>query len=362
MKLIYQADIGLQGCILIGDPAETIETMAETFDYWAHHLEYHINYATLQVLPGSEIFMNGVQNGRIKDPIAAFSDPDYPINLTGMRDELFTDIHNRIVFYATTLLHAGTTEAFYLDETPHPTLGQGMTCQWRCPKCRSVNIYSNLYHNGWKMRVTCRNCQARTNVTMWNRPMPPHPEADQQLAHAERLDEMFQRTQNLPIRKATLAAYQTLIEEHCQETMDAENVENHEPWSCIRAYLRVGTLLLEEGQQEAALPFLMRAVTKDIWNPACHAAFAKAMLLEESLGAALLYYEKAIEFSKHPPSSWIQQRDELKIHIEENNLRKDKASLYLKPFKKRSMEALTQQNISPVAGASTPYTEACSPQ
>ncbi|MBF0446271.1 MAG: cobalamin-dependent protein, partial [Magnetococcales bacterium] len=89
LDLIYAANIGLQGNILLGDPADTLETTAESFDYWAKHPEYIINYFTIQVLPGSELYKQGVLNGRLPDPVKAFTDPTIGYNLTKMSDELF---------------------------------------------------------------------------------------------------------------------------------------------------------------------------------------------------------------------------------------------------------------------------------
>ncbi|MBF0590247.1 MAG: cobalamin-dependent protein [Magnetococcales bacterium] len=44
LHLIHEADIGLQGNLLIGDAAESVDTLAETFDFWVHHPAYCINY------------------------------------------------------------------------------------------------------------------------------------------------------------------------------------------------------------------------------------------------------------------------------------------------------------------------------
>ncbi|MBF0587636.1 MAG: B12-binding domain-containing radical SAM protein [Magnetococcales bacterium] len=325
LALIYEAGIGIQGNFLIGDPAENLDTLAETFDFWAHHPEYCINFSALDILPGSELFQLGVQNGRITDPAAAYADPTIPINLSTLDDALFYPLRERILFYSQTLPYPATVEGFMMDEVPHPILGQGLTYQWRCPKCQGGNLYKNLYNSVWSIRLTCRHCRARSDVPMWHPPMNPHPQADLQLAAAERLDELFSLTKNPQAREAARQHYSQLIEQHCGPAMES--------WACIRAFHRFGALELQVGERSNAMFFLMHALRTNIWNPHCHAEFAKALEMEGSLGAALLYFKKAVQLSDDPPQSWPNRCRELEQAVKAQGADRDLATLYFNPFK-----------------------------
>ncbi|MBF0380245.1 MAG: cobalamin-dependent protein [Magnetococcales bacterium] len=331
LDLVYGADIGLQGNFLLGDPADTLETTAESFDYWARHPEYIINYFTIQVLPGSEIYKDAIKNGRIPDPVKAFTDPSVEYNLTTMSDELFFTLRDRIMLYIGTLLHMGKLENFGRDVTPHKVRGLGNSCQWRCQKCSGVNHYENLFTHSFGLLLTCRNCKAKSYVQIWAKPMMVnslHPEADRQLYLAERYEEAFLQSKFVSVRNATENELQKLLEKHCLPFKS-----DGDPWACVRASLKYAEIKLLQKDHKTAIPFIVYALRNNTWNPDCHAAFAQALTLEGSLGAALLYFKKAIELSEDPKLSWIKQRDEIETIIAQKNLNEDKVGLYFNAFK-----------------------------
>ncbi|MBF0379581.1 MAG: radical SAM protein [Magnetococcales bacterium] len=331
LDLIYANDVGIQGNLLFGDPAETLQTAAESFDYWVKHPEYTINFNILQVLPGSEVYKRGVDSGHI-DHANAFADPSQLYNLTEMSDELFIGLSRRIEFYNATLLHIGHTEHFAKGETIHPLLkDNGYICHWRCQKCNNINQYENIFLNSWSILLTCRKCLSRANVQLWNHQLMTHTQTDLQYFHADIMDELHQLINSKHTYHAAVNEYVKLLQEKCLP-LDLYDKEQ-KPWSCVRAALKVGQYKLKDGKLEVALPLLMYALLRNIWNPECHAAFGEALEQEGSLGTALLYYKKAIELSKDPFVSWLNKRDELEQIIKEKELYQDKVSLYFNSFK-----------------------------
>ncbi|MBF0382187.1 MAG: B12-binding domain-containing radical SAM protein [Magnetococcales bacterium] len=329
IKLIYDSNIGLQGNFLNGDPAETLETIAETFDYWVHHPQYVINYIKIQALPGSEIYKNAIQNGKIADPKKAFLDPLPNINLTALPDDIFYPIYNRIDFYSGTLLYVGRVESFTVDEKPHKVLGHGFTCQWRCPRCDNSNIYENLFPVSWMLRLTCRHCMARSFLQMWNHQFKADPHGDAQLVLAERHNEIFHLTGSKSSKVNAEIEFLKLLKEHCLPLLN--NFDK--PWACVAAALEYGKIKLQQGDNSTGMKFLAYALLRNSWNPECHAAFADGLLQEGSIGMALLYYKKAIELSKDPRLSWITSRDKLEQAIKEQGLKNNLVDYYFKPFR-----------------------------
>ncbi len=332
MDLIYAANICLVGNFIFGDEAETVDTIAETFDYWAKRPEYTLNLSALVVLPGSTLYRKGVQDGRIKDPEAVFKTPNLLVNMTQMPDGMFRAILDRIRFYGATLLYKAEVLTFDHDSEPHPVLGTGgFECRWRCPKCQKINHYRNIYHYGWSMRLTCRHCQARAHIGLWSRALPPHPEADRKILNAERIELLYQRTKNPNGPQQARQLYHEIITTYCKDLHRANDL--HYPWACIEAFFKFARYQLDQGDIQGAFHYASSALLHDVWNPEGHALIGRIVAMEGSLGTALLYYNKAIELSDDPPHSWLATRQNLIHAIHEHHLEQDKAALYFNGFK-----------------------------
>ncbi|MBF0194798.1 MAG: B12-binding domain-containing radical SAM protein [Magnetococcales bacterium] len=333
IDLIYESNIGLQGNLLFGDPAETLETTADSFDYWTKHPEYTLNFNVMQVLPGSEIYNNAVSNGRIKSHTEAFKNPKEFRNITTMSNEYFLALYERIKFYSLTLIHVAKTEFFSISKTAHPVLGNGYSCHWRCKKCKNVNKYENLFTKEWGLTLTCRHCLARAYVQMWSQNLVMNPQADLQLSLAERHEEIFKLTDSTEAYQNSIKEYHKLLNEHCLPLSKIASQNSDKPWACVKAYLKIGRYFLQQGDIKNASILIMHNLLANIWNPESHVAFAEVLVQEGSLGIALLYYKKAIELSNDPQLSWIESRDEIENLIKNRGLQDDKVTLYFNSFK-----------------------------
>ncbi|MBF0380105.1 MAG: cobalamin-dependent protein [Magnetococcales bacterium] len=324
LDLIYNSDLLIQGNFLLGDPADTVETTAESFDYWAQHPEYGINFFRLKVLPGSEIYKNAEKKGLFGDKGIVFANPGIMVNLTQMPNEVFNSLCDRFEFYTKTLIHQGQVVSMGADKDPHPIYGHGRTCQWRCPKCDKINEYGSIFIEADNVRISCRHCWARAFLYIWNfQPPTNNPEADTQLINAERQEELNLLHHSAQAKHNAAVEYHKLLKDHCAPLEDS-----NKPWACIRAALKLGIYKLDNNELNEAMILLKYALERNVWNPDSHAAFARALTMEGSLGAALLYYKKAIELSRDPALSWIKSSEELERIIDEKKLRQNKAALY----------------------------------
>jgi hypothetical protein len=102
IELTEEVGIGVQGNFIIGDIAETQETIEETklfFEKWCPDLMVHFNYLT--PYPGSEIFEYSISNDIIKDKREYYMHigpiGKYKINMTKIPDEIFFSIVDDIV-------------------------------------------------------------------------------------------------------------------------------------------------------------------------------------------------------------------------------------------------------------------------
>ncbi|MBF0380104.1 MAG: B12-binding domain-containing radical SAM protein [Magnetococcales bacterium] len=328
LKLIYSSDLLIQGNILLGDPADTLETIAESFNFMVQHPEYGINYSRLRVLPGSEIYKNAEQKGLFGDQGVVFANPEIQVNLTHMTNEVFNSLCMRFNFYTKTLIYKGSVLSIDLEKEAHPIFGKGKTCQWLCPKCNKISKYGSIFIDKGNIRLSCRHCYALAYIHIWSfNPPLSNPKEDIQLAIAQKHEEIYLHNNSTQAKQNAAIEYHKLLTNHC---LPPNNT--NKSWACDKAALKLGQFKLENGEQEEAMQLIMYALENNVWNPDSHATFAIALKKEGSLGAALLYLDKAIELSNDPPQSWINSREELDSLIDEKGLRNNNSVLYFNSF------------------------------
>ena len=67
LSLTNKEKVAIQGNLIFGDSVETVETANNTFKWWNENREMGVNISTMQVWPGSPIYIEAVQNGLIND-------------------------------------------------------------------------------------------------------------------------------------------------------------------------------------------------------------------------------------------------------------------------------------------------------
>jgi radical SAM superfamily enzyme YgiQ (UPF0313 family)/predicted SAM-dependent methyltransferase len=81
---IYNAKIGLWSNLIFGDPAETIDTVTESLEWYANHSEYNFRFAYIGYHPGSVIYDEAVNRGLITDRLDYLLSGNCEINATAM--------------------------------------------------------------------------------------------------------------------------------------------------------------------------------------------------------------------------------------------------------------------------------------
>ena len=86
------------GNIILGDPAETKETLKASIDYWLSHPEYNLNLIFLMPIPDSKIYRLALEKNLIKDKLKHIRDGFPMVNLTSISDKEFYKFQSRIMW------------------------------------------------------------------------------------------------------------------------------------------------------------------------------------------------------------------------------------------------------------------------
>ena len=85
IKTADKLRIGFGANLIFGDPAETPETLSETFDFFRDHCtDVTVSLFSLRPYPGSKLFDYCLSKGLIKDKLNFYERIDQPINMTSM--------------------------------------------------------------------------------------------------------------------------------------------------------------------------------------------------------------------------------------------------------------------------------------
>jgi radical SAM superfamily enzyme YgiQ (UPF0313 family) len=98
-ELCDAAGVNVTSNIIIGDPAETEETVQESLEFVQQHPDHVINIGFILAIPDSVLWRQALAKGLIRDKLG-FIRKGFPvINMTGMSNRVFNRIRKRIMVY-----------------------------------------------------------------------------------------------------------------------------------------------------------------------------------------------------------------------------------------------------------------------
>lgn len=164
LYLTREAQIGIQGYFIFGDPAETSQTAYETLDFWERHRDYHITMGYIRPYPGSPLWSREMAQGHLDTDRVQLEFIDQcvyaPPNLTKMNDKewfaLQKDVQKAIIMND----HFG-------ELTSSEKSGENSySITIRCPHCRQLTTYPNFHQRILGIfKLACRNCNQVMNMT-----------------------------------------------------------------------------------------------------------------------------------------------------------------------------------------------------
>lgn len=97
LELVYNAGLGIQGCLIFGDKAETIDTARRSIQWWKEHAQYGIQLSVVVTYPGSALFEYSIKEGLITDPVKFIKDSCPTVRLSKMSDDEYTWVMEQIL-------------------------------------------------------------------------------------------------------------------------------------------------------------------------------------------------------------------------------------------------------------------------
>jgi len=280
LKLTHENKVGIQGNLIFGDKAETVETANDTMDWWANNREYRISLSMMAAYPGAKIYEYGLKDQRFKDPKDALFQG--VVNMSSLDDSSMDNIREKVWTFRDSLFIHGKVLAFdQLDEF-HETRGYYFRIKWKCCHCEEENDFKRVLlgapHHIQSLLVTCRHCFASSDIQNLARQPIAHELADQLLAEATTLKD------NGAIQEAVVKY---------SEITRIETPGADAPEAYYRAHLELARLMLRAGEALAASDLLSKAVRFKAYDPIYQLTYAQALIAEGAYSSAILHCEAA---------------------------------------------------------------------
>ena len=281
LAMTFENHIGIQGNLLFGDKAETLETANVSMHWWACNRRYQINLTPLMVFPGSPDYYGALEDGLIADREAYVKNIPTDFNISLINDKNMEMIRFQVWVFTNTLLNLAPLREFRLSDVQIPERDPAYDIVWDCPNCGHRNDYLGVvippdHSHSHSLRLSCRNCLSRWDVENRNYRQP-----DNAINEATCIS-------HLKVAEALLE------EKKFKECHDITNELLGLAPSFIPARLLMGEFYRRVGPPEHMLKSYGAALGMVPLDPERHNDFADALVEIGAFGAARMHYQQAL--------------------------------------------------------------------
>ncbi len=282
LSLTYDNRIGIQGNLLFGDKAETLETANESMHWWASNRRYQINLTPLMVYPGSPDYYEALKTGLIVDREAYVADIPSDFNMSRMNNKNIEMLRFQVWVFANTLLNLAPLRAFKLSDEQVPDRDSTYDIVWICPNCGHRQDYLGVIlppDHSHSLRLSCRNCRSSWDIENKAYRLPANTINDSTcVSHLKVAEALFE-------------------EKKFKEGHDITNKLLGLAPSFVPARLLMGKFYRRVGPPEHMLKSFGAALGISPFNSERHNDFADALVEIGVHGAARMHYQQALSLS-----------------------------------------------------------------
>lgn len=162
LRLTHEANIDIQGGLIFGDPAETLETAENSLTWHARHPQYGLELNMINIFPGTPLYNRAVIDGVIKDRIDYLKQGCPLINVSTLSDETYRELASRV--YEKNMRPKLEPVNYSLQPSND---SMAFLLSIECLKCKThFEAPSDALHIE---RVPCPKCQQRHYVDPWKK-------------------------------------------------------------------------------------------------------------------------------------------------------------------------------------------------
>lgn len=157
LKLVYDAGIAIQGVLIFGDPAETIESAQRTLNWWKEHIHYELMLSLIITYPGTALYKYALENNIITDPVQFIKDGCPVVRLAKkLSNEEYVWLFEQVAGLPR-ITHKEPKNAVI---TKIDYENSNINVKGNCEKCNTLNEWeqSRLFI---LESLTCKNCGSR---------------------------------------------------------------------------------------------------------------------------------------------------------------------------------------------------------
>lgn len=165
LKAHHEVGLFCTGNIILGDPAETRETLKTSIDYWLSHPEYNLNLIFLMPIPDSKIYRYALEKKLIKDKLKHIRDGFPTVNLTSLSDKEFYKFQSRVMWLKHKYQQIKEGELMGVKKDGNYKDKKKYLVSVKCPFCSHTTEHLTLEDDrSWFYASLCDQCASISKV------------------------------------------------------------------------------------------------------------------------------------------------------------------------------------------------------
>lgn len=292
LQATYDRAIGIQGNLILGDPAETLVTALDTLKWWSQNRHFQITCYDLGYFPGSHIYEEAISKGVIKDRFSYLQSGCPSVNATNMDDNtlgvlrFIVDISQHTMFLPARDVHVEE------ESVSDYVRGRMLTLSWSCIHCGAPNLFKNVpvetisFGDGCAtIRLSCRTCNRRVDVPT----RPGGKRFSVAIDHKVNTIHHYLRTGE---KESIDSMLKSILTPNTAEMM-LKIVLVQEPEHPDANYLS-GLLSIQKGEVSQAVDFMSKAILGNPYIPLYFEGMALALCVAQGSVFAGIFQKQAI--------------------------------------------------------------------